>query len=92
MNKRTKQAATALAFATLLGGIGAGRATATPWNRLEPPFAQYTKTRLGSTEAPDRVIIRCDGWTEDSINTLDLRVFERTEDGGLRVVYRCLEP
>lgn len=55
--------------------------------------AVYTQTSR-NREAPTKLVIRCQGWTEDSINTLDLVVFERDPQTQLvtRAVYRCVAP
>lgn len=75
------------AFVALFLG---GAAAATPFY-VVARYAQTTRNPL----APTHVTIRCDGWTEDSLATLRLVTFERTDEtlsGGLRVVYRCVAP
>lgn len=45
----------------------------------------------GPSWMPERVVIRCEGWSEDS-SELRRVIFEGESVNGGRVVYRCVRP
>jgi hypothetical protein len=53
------------------------------WGDLRSNLSVYQKVS-GPNATPDRIVIRCRGWAEDSAAHLRLVYFD-----GERVVYRC---
>ena len=97
-----RRAAVALVATVGLAGFGVGTAFSAPGppvigeGRLIHKPVRYETVishmrMLPPSDAPDTLVVRCAGWTEDSIDTLDLVKFERDGDR-LRAVYKCVTP
>ena len=80
MRKTVAGAVLALA---VVAGIGTGSAIA---HHGAIHVGRYRMVE-GPAWMPERVVIRCRGWAEDSANTLHVVAFD-----GDRVVYRCSTP
>lgn len=53
-------------------------------------FGMFGYALASDTRAPIRATVRCNSTAEDTLGHVRMVVFDRNDDGSVRVVYRCM--